>query len=389
MCFVVGLLTVALSGCSGDSTQAGAAAAAGGTSAFSHGSLIGADSLSNTTIGGPRGTVLAFRFRARWTGLVQSVRFHLIFDTGERAGYSGGTYGALRVALAADSGERPHTPAHRTLARAVTRPTPDDEWPLVRFTKPAHVVAGRFYHVVFTNVDSDPRQNYASVNAFVQHGHGEAAPRVPDGLAVLLGSSPDAGRTALDWRPRAVEPHDRYVPILEVVGSAPDQRLGVGYMEAWVSRPKTIGGTAGVRQLFGAVARSVRVTGAWLRVRRLAETTVPLELRLETLRGSALASAKVPATRIATTSPQWVHVRFSRPVRLQSPELVALRAAASVPSAYSTFPVRKGEDFGFDAQTFFVRGYAQFTDGAGWTGWDQWGADDRHDGDLQFALDVR
>jgi hypothetical protein len=358
--------------------------------AFSDGSLIGADSLSNTTIGGPKETVLAFRFRAGWTGTVRAVRFHVVFNNDGRDGYSGGTHGVLRVALAPDRGGRRHTPARRTLASAVRRPSPRDGWPLVRFARPARVVAGRLYHVVFTNVDRHPRRNYTSVNSFVQHGHGEAMPRVPDGLAALLGTTRDGGTTPSRWRPRAILRHDRYVPILEVVGDRPDQRIGVGYMEAWVSRPKPIGGAAGVRQLFRTTTSGpTEVTGAWLRVRRLGPTSAPLELRLETAEGKALASARVAADRIPRAALKWVHVRFRPPARLAPGALVALRAAASQQSAYSTFPVRKGQDFGFDARTFFKPGYAQFTDGAGWTGWDQWGVQDRRDGDLQFALDVR
>lgn len=393
---VLGILVASASGCSSTSTQAGGTSSrpgdvpGGGRGAFSKGSLIGADSLSNTTIGGPKGTVLAFRFRARWTGGVRAVRFHVIFNTGERVGYSGGTLGVLRVALSPDRGGGRHTPARRALATAALRPSPDDAWPLVRFTRPARVVAGRLYHVVFTNRDGDPRRNYTSVNSFVQHGHGEAMVPVPDGLAALLGTTQDGGKTASGWGPRAILRHDRYVPILEVVGSRPSQRIGVGYVEAWVSRPKTIGGTAGVRQLFQLTsARPTVVGGAWLRVRRLGPTSAPLELRLETSKGSTLAMARVAPDRIPSASPKWAHVRFRHPVRLRSGELVALRAAASQQSAYSTFPVRKGGDFGFGPRTFFTRGYAQFTDGSGWTGWDQWGVQDRRDGDLQFALDIR
>ena len=386
---VLGVLLLGAPGCSGASTQADATSGPPGA-AFSSGSLIGADSLSNTRIGGPYKTVLAYRFRAAWTGVVRAVRIHVTFNTGERSGYSGGTYGVLRVALMLDRPDRRHTPARRALASAVMRPSPQDEWPLVRFARPAHVVAGRLYHVVFTNLDRNPRRNYTSVNSFVQHGHGEATPRVPARLATLLGTARDGGKTPSRWGPRANRRHDRYVPILEVVGGRPEQRIGVGYMEAWVSRPKTIGGAARVRQLFRAKpSRPTQITGAWLRVYRLNPNSAPLELRLETPEGSALASASVAAARIPRASPKWLHVRFRPPVRLSPGRLVALTAAASQQSAYATFPVRKGEDFGFDARTFFVRGYAQFTNGAGWTGWDQWGEQDRRDSDLQFALDIR
>jgi hypothetical protein len=387
-----GVLGVAWA-CSDDGRQprGSSAAATAPHAAQRTGSLVAADSLSNTTIGGPKGTVLAYRFRARWTGPVRGVRFFVILNPPGRQGYSGGNGGLLRVALTRDSGGRRHVPSAQSLAAAVIRPPSDDPWPLVQFEKPPHVVAGRLYHVVFTNVASNPRQNYPSINAFVSHGHGEPTPPVPDGLAALLGDSTDGGTTPSRWQPRALEKGDRYVPILEAVGNRPGDRLGIGYMEAWVTAPKPIGGGARVRQLFRpAGGRRAEATGAWLRVVRHDGATAPLELRLETADGRALAAATVPAREISSRSPEWVHVRFSRPVPLQSDATLALAASAGRDRSYRTFPLRKGTSFGFDPRTVFSSGYAQFSSGGeSWTGWDQWGQRDRRDGDLQFALDVR
>ena len=50
--------------------------------------------------------------------------------------------------------------------------------------------------------------------------------------------------------------------------------------------------------------------------------------------------------------------------------------------------MRKGTSYGFDRTTIFDSGYAQFNDGSGWVGWDQWGGHDERTSDLQFALDV-
>src|SRR5215208_6804358 len=64
---------------------------------------VAADSLANTRIGGPYGTVLAFRFRAGWTGQVRGVRFYVVRNSDGRTGYSGGTGGTLRIALTRDA----------------------------------------------------------------------------------------------------------------------------------------------------------------------------------------------------------------------------------------------------------------------------------------------
>jgi hypothetical protein len=353
------------------------------------GSLVAADTLANTPIGGPFGTVLAFRFRAGWTGTVRGVRFYVIVNPSNREGYSAGTWGRLRVALTRDSGAPRHRPRGRALAAAVITPSRKDLWPFVRFAKPPRVVAGRLYYVVFTNVDPDPGHNYVSINSLLSRGHGEPRPRVPGGLRVLLGESSDGGTTAYDWRPREDGSGERYVPILDVAGGDPDQHAGVGYMEVWVSAPRWIGGDAEVRQLLSiADGRSATIKGAWLRVQRVGDATAPLTLRLERMDGTPIAAGTVPARTISSRLPQWVHARFATPVPVPQRTPLALAASSSRARAYKTFPLRKGTDFGFDSRTLFGGGYAQYGSGGGWTGWTQWGERDRRDSDLQFALDV-
>jgi hypothetical protein len=386
---IVGAVLGILSACS-SGRPAGTSPAVAPQDREWSGSLVAGDTLSNTTIGGPHATVLAFRFRARWTGPVRGVRCHIILNPRGRRGYSGGTGGLLRVALAPDSGGKRHVPRRRPLAATVIRPSRRDLWPLVRFAKPPHVVAGRLYHVVFTNVAPDPRRDYVSINALLSRGHGEPRPRVPADLAALLGHTTDGGATPTRWRPRAVRAGDYYVPILDVVGNRPRDHLGIGYMEAWVTAPRPIGASARVRQLLRMPAGGkTQVTGAWLRIKRAGGASSALDLRLQAADGDVLASASVPARDISSGSPQWVHVRFSRAVSLPPGAPLTLTASASRAAAFRTFPVRKGTRFGFDRSTVYSGGYAQFSDGDGWKGWEQWGQSDRRDGDLQFALDIR
>jgi hypothetical protein len=364
-----------------------ATAASADAASESHGSLVAADALANTRIGGPYGTVLAFRFRSQWTGVVRGARVYVVVNGDGRDGYSGGTGGRLRVSLVADAGRPRHVPSSRRLASASVAAPSRDSWPLVRFAKPPRVVAGRYYHVVFTNDDPDPRDNYVSINALLSYGHDEPSPRVPDGLAVLLGSTRDGGATPHRWETRAEQPGQRYAPILDVAGGRPGQHLGLGYMEVWSANPKPIGGHAEVRQLLGR-GTSRAITGAWLRVRRHAGESAALQLSIGAAGGGVLAKASVPASSIPADGDRWVHVRFDHPVRAPGRSL-ALTATADAPSSYEAFPIRKGVEFGFDPRAVFDAGYAQFTraDGA-WTGWDQWGQPNRHDGALQFALDL-
>lgn len=349
--------------------------------AYRIGSLVQADALGNTVIGGSDRTALAFRFRATWTGSVVAVRFYIIKNVNGRTGYSRGDGGIMRVTLHPDSGGRP---APRRLARATIRPADQGFFPLVRFDERAHIAAGRRYHVVFSNVDRQPARNYVSINALYSGSRLGRGPAVPSGLAVLEGDS-DGGR--IRWMRRRSDPREYYLPILEIVGGSPGQRDGLGYMEVW--DPKPIGAAAMVRQVLRTPAgSSLRVDSVWLRVRRSPGARSPLVLRLERPDGQVLASASVARKKVPTGDAGWVRARFSEPVSLAARSRLALTASAAAASSYEAFPIREGTGFGFDRRTFFSAGHAEFNDGGGWVGWDQWGGHDRRNSDLQFALGV-
>jgi hypothetical protein len=351
------------------------------------GSFVQADALGNSHIGGPGRAALAFRFRATWTGSVAAVRFYIIRNVRGRTGYSDGTGGTLRVALHRDSGGRRHVPRGQPLATAALKPRARGFWPLVRFNRPGRVAAGRLYHVVFTNVDREPERNYVSINALFSESRSGPAPAVPDGLAVLAGSPRGRGGQ-IRWHPRG-EAGEYYVPIVDVVGSRRGQHAGLGYMEVWGETAKPVGGKAMVRQLFRTPGgRKTRIRGAWLRVRRSSGTSAPLALRIGRPGGEVLASAAVAPGKVPTTRPGWVYARFASPTEPAPDTDLALTVSAASASAYRAFPVRKGTEFGFDRSTVLDGGYAQFTDGSGWVGWDQWGRHDQRNSDLQFALDV-
>jgi hypothetical protein len=351
------------------------------------GSFVQADALGNSHIGGPGRAALAFRFRATWTGSVATARFYVIRNVRGRTGYSGGTGGILRVAVHKDSGGRRHVPRGRPLATATLKPAANGFWPRVRFNKPARVANGRLYHLVFTNVDREPERNYVSINALFSESRSGPAPAVPDGLAVLAGT-PRGGGGQIRWHPRG-DAGEHYLPIVDVAGSRRGQHAGSGYMEVWGETAKPVGGKAMVRQLLRTPGgRKTRIRGAWLRVRRSSGTRSPLVLRIERPGGKALASAAVAPGKVPTTQPGWVYARFASPTSPAPDTDLALRASAESASAYRVFPVRKGTEFGFDRSTVLEGGYAQFTDGSGWVGWDQWGNQDQRNSDLQFALDI-
>jgi hypothetical protein len=378
------VLVVVAAACSSSGSNGGSTATSAAAGSLRSGSFVQADALGNTVIGGSDRTSLAFRFRATWTGSVSAIRCYVIKNVNGRSGYSGGTMGTMRVALESDSGGRRHVPSGKRLASATFRPAERGFFPELRFDKAAHVVAGRLYHVVFTNTDRDPASNYVSINALYSGSRLGRGPTVPNDLAVLEGDRGGGGATY--WQPRRSGPHEYYLPILDVVGGA-GQHLGIGYMEVWDAKP--IGGNAKVRQLFRARgSKPTRVDGVWMRVQRKDGAGDRLRLNIDRASGETLASATVAPAEVPTSAAGWVHFRFSKTTSVPPGADLALTLAAARSSSYEALPVRKGTRFGFDRTTIFDGGYAQFNDGSGWVGWDQWGGHDERTSDLQFALDV-
>ena len=349
------------------------------------GSRVGADALANTRIGGPFGTTLAYRFRATWSGSITGVRFYIVVNSGSVGEYSGGDGGIVRVSLVA--GGEGGLPIATALASAEIRPqTRAISFPFVRFGTPPRVVAGREYDVVFTNTGPNPTENWVSVNALVETPAGVAPPPLALAGTVLLGDSTDGGATPTNWRARAQGADQSYLPIIDIVGAAKGQHLGIGYMESWISNPKPVGPTAAVRELITyRRPRAARVVEALVRVRRTGGRIGPLSVRIEDPKGNALAVSNVPGARVPGDAAGWVSATFLKPPLLRKGHTYAL-VLRSAGGTFEAFPLRKGTAFGFDPTTVFSSGYAQFLRGGRWQGWDQWGALDRADGDLQFAL---
>ena len=85
-------------------------------------------------------------------------------------GYSGGTGGQLCLSLVADVDG---TPGGLVLAQAAYAPTRANLFPRLRFPAPAPVERGRYYAIVFTNIDENPVENFASINTlYVDPAHG-------------------------------------------------------------------------------------------------------------------------------------------------------------------------------------------------------------------------
>ena len=266
------------------------------------------DSLANTRIGGPFGTVAAYRIKATSGGMLESLKIYVV--TG--SGYSAGNGGLIKISLQSDDGSAAHNPSGTVLATALLTNPFEESFPVLSFDTPVRLNSDTFYHLVFTNLDDNPEQNYVSINSmyYAQVDSPRQPALADDSWDVLIGTSPDGGnRQASTWQLRDLYKNRVYTPILELQYTNGDKE-GMGYMEVWVNNPKPISGGEGVRQTFTLSNENKEVTALAIRVRREYGND-PLHIHISEKGGAILAQANIPANEISQDSPRWAQAAFS------------------------------------------------------------------------------
>ncbi len=327
------------------------------------GSAFNADTLANTQVGGTDGSgksQVAFRFRATGTSLA-SVRFFI--QSG--SGYGAGTGGTLELSIRPDASG---VPSSNVLGSASIVHPGTNAGRIVTFSPAVSLTKGAIYDLVFRNTDASPQSNFVSVNATYVYGTA-LHPLQPSGddMSVLINQGTWAKRT-------------NYMPVLDL-GWAGGSHSGQGYMEIWVRDYANIGGSAKVRETFtNPTARTITTLAA--RVRRTSGSGAL------TLSIPGVASATVPASAVPASAPGgdnggavWVVATLPSPVTLPAGSGSLVLTAPSG-TTYTTFPVRKGADYGYDAATCFAQGQAQYTTGGSWQPFNG----DANGSDLQFYL---
>jgi hypothetical protein len=346
------------------------------SSASRYGPGIGADSLANTQVGGPdcgcSNIVTSYRFRATTTSSLTSIRVYLQGGSG----YSGGTGGRIRVSVQPDNGASSHAPASTILASTTVTPGNPiriGNLPLITFASPARLTAGRLYHLVFRNIDSNPRANFVSVNALWTRA--ATSPRQPGMSDVDWGQLMNTGS---GWKSRP-----NYTPILDL-GYSNGVHAGMGYMEVWVGKSRSISGGSAVREVF--TPRASRTVGAVsVRVARPGGSGA-LTVRLLTSGGTVLATGHVSAGAVGS-SIKWVGATLSAKVSLRAATTYQLVLTSPNGTTWSTWALERGNHYHFASTTYFSDGHGEYTTGSGWSGFDQpGGTSDAVNADLQFLL---
>ena len=343
-----------------------------------YGPGIGADSLANTIIGGPNGTLVSYRFRATESAALDSITIYL--QTG--SGYSAGDRGTLRIAVRQDSGAPDFHPAGPILAQRVVKEPNVGAGKTYRFRSPPRLQAGSLYHVVFSNTHPQAASNYISINGlYIARSPTAAQPKLSTrGWAHL--TKHQGG----DWMVGV--PGGALTPIM-ALRYANGASSGMGYVEVWLHSKQIISGESRVREVFSVWGRDKLVSSLSLRVKREAGQG-PLHYRLRRGDGKLIEKGAITADRIpmrsggGTKGFVWATIDLRREQRLRhGKKYQIVFRTKNLATTYSVLAIREGASYGYPTRTFFANGRAEFWDGSRWRLFHAWG-EGNPEGDLQF-----
>jgi hypothetical protein len=260
-----------------------------------YGPGIGGDGLANTCLGGPYRTDVQYnRFRAEQSSALTSFTMYYL---GSAVGYAGGTGGTWKAEIFADDGTANHLPTGSALAtQRFAALAANVAGRTLTFSSPATLVAGRIYHLVYTNTDAAPATNYFSSNHWY-YAHtptgtadGRLNPRFP------ATDWEHAFKVGSTWYKRA-----GYAPVLDL-GYANGMHQGQSYGEASYGageEGKINGPSNMVRERFTVSGGDKTVTGVGLRLLKIAGGLDPLTVRLEDASSSTRLRFRQPELRVA------------------------------------------------------------------------------------------
>jgi hypothetical protein len=342
-----------------------------------YGSKWASDGLANTVIG-PGQIQGDYRFRSTHTGALAAI--HTYWQNG--TGYGGGTGGTYRIDLETDDGTSNHFASGKVLA-TTTELHPNNLFVTEAFSSPATLAAGTLYHVVYTNIDSNPQANYTSLDMmYTAIGTTPAQPTVPDTDWAHLYNSGTVSSPAWHWR-HGVSEGD-YAPTLELV-YADGTIAGNGYMEVWIETSREIvSGSSQARETFTVSGGDKNAVSFSVRMRKDSGLD-PLTVTLKDGAGTTLDSGTIASGNFSSGD-TWVTHTFSSPRTLVNGNTYNIILSAPGSSSYSLFPIREGASYNFDASTFFLDGHAQLSTNGGscWSYWPDVSHNPSTEGDLQF-----
>ena len=346
-----------------------------GASSVIYGPGLASDALNNTRVGTSNGYKDDYRFKAKHSGKLTSFRPYIIWST-SKSGYHSGTGGTLLFELKTDDGSSEHRPSNNVIASVVhANPLDKGFFPLISFPSSANLTEGQIYHITVTNIDSDPVNNYVSMDHLYKYSAED--PMQPNSSD--LDWAEMQSWTGSDWKVRREN-----TPILALYYSD-GHTEGTGYMEVWVGAPKSISGTSSIREKFTVSGGDRNIDELNIRLRRVSGSD-SLTYKVQAQSGSVVQQGTIPASSVTTaTRPTWVKAVFESTKKLLNGQSYYLVFTAPSSTVYEAYPIRQGVSYGYPKTTYFSDGYAQYSqNGSTWYGWEQWGVNDRKEQDLQF-----
>jgi hypothetical protein len=344
-----------------------------------YGAKWASDGLANTVIG-PGQIQGDYRFRSTHTGTLAAI--HTYWQDG--AGYGAGTGGTYRIDLETDDGTANHFASGKVLA-TTTELHPNNLFVTEAFLSPATINSGTLYHVVYTNIDGNPKTNYTSLDMIYIGATGPgptpSQPSVSDTDWAHLYNEGTVAAPAWHWRHGA---EGDYMPTLELV-YGDGTIAGNGYMEVWIetSREK-VSGNNEARETF-IVSGGDKVAASFSVRMQKDVGADPLTVTLKNGSGATIESGTIPPGNFSPVD-NWVTYNFSSPRTLSNGNSYSIILSAAGTSTYSLFPIREGRSYNFDSPSFFSDGYAQISSngGSSWTNWPDESGNPSTEGDLQF-----
>lgn len=364
-----------------------------------YGSGVNADDLANQVVGWNTAAdtcnkAASCRIRAKHTGKLAAIRPKFIWSD-VRPGYASGNGGTIQIQIQTDDGMSSHRPSGVVLATLVyDQPVvAGNHFPLLTFSNPPPLVAGQLYHIVYTNVAADPAVNWVSLDhLYMWQGNSPVQPTVPDTDMAMLERTCGG-----EWVAFTRGTGHSWTPTIELDyedGSSQGQGYIQGYgrttTSGWVN-PKPISGAQSVRERFTVSGGTRSVSAVSVRVNRTSGSG-PLTVRVEHSDGSLVGqgSVMVPQGAVSATSngSSWVRVAFATPLTLTAGKGYHLVLQSPSDTVHTAHSLEKGISKGYKPTTVFADGHAEFNNGSGWVGWDEWGILNRTDNDLQFYFET-
>jgi len=313
-----------------------------------------ADGLANLEIGRFIGRAIDYRFLSDHTGTFSGLELYFVFRTICDGCYADGDGGIIQIQIRTDDGSPAHLPSNTVLGSTILQ-NPFLQWNrLVGFSPSVSLKAGSLYHIVFTNLSSDPVHNYVSINDIYTSVSGSnLQPATTDtNLAVLLKNQ------GAPW-----QLNTHHVPIFSVYFDD-GFRQGQGYIDV-KHNAMQVSGTAQVAEVFTVKDDNHTVSSLTVRLDPLSSTG-NIQVVLANAVGQPLETGVFNFSGATQYSYAWMSYSFP-PITLTLGSTYYILLSAQNGGQFQVSPMEQGAYYGFLTETFFTS-ECEVPNGSIWVG---------------------